>query len=240
MRITQNPPYSRQKSEWIMHTDVSRLQKQRKDPRRWNSEKLGYEQHQIPNKRSMSFVDPESRYGRVSSDYRGIPLPNPSHPPPMRQTSSPISSSEKSKSGSEMSTKLQHWDYVLMFLIFLFLALSFTSMGLTLVQILSPIITGVPKLLIFVISILCFTIVTYPILVLSGNRGCTLFFGILGGILLGTCALTMTLAMTPMASCFSSGYREDHPLTGGMEMRCVLVQSEIGLLWGGNSDFKVC
>jgi hypothetical protein len=80
---------------------------------------------------------------------------------------------------------------------------------------------------------MCFSIIIFPTIVLSGHRGLVLFFGITVLLLLITSALAIAFAMTPAGSCLNADYVVSHTLTDGNILRCQMVQAQCALLWIG-------
>lgn len=113
-----------------------------------------------------------------------------------------------------------------------YLIISFAILGLTLYLVLSD-LSPFPPILIYTLAIICFSIVIFPTIILSGHRGLILFFGITVLLLLSTSSLATAFAMTPVGNCANADYATSHTLTGGSRVRCQMVQTQCALLWIG-------
>jgi hypothetical protein len=113
-----------------------------------------------------------------------------------------------------------------------YLIISFAILGLTLYLVLSD-LSPFPPILIYTLAIICFSIVMFPTIILSGHRGLILFFGITVLLLLSTSSLATAFAMTPVGKCANADYATSHTLTGGSRVRCQMVQTQCALLWIG-------
>jgi hypothetical protein len=135
---------------------------------------------------------------------------------------------------SSRSKRRGLWWFRFLFAI-LYLLSAFAALAVNLILLLTQLSGSIPPLMIYIFSVICFSILTFPMITLSGQVGGILFFGILNTILQTTCALALTLSMAPTNSCAVSTYVLDHPMAGGLADRCRLVQADLALLWSSIS-----
>lgn len=133
----------------------------------------------------------------------------------------------------EIQTQSDLRIFLQIFFYSLYLLISFGILGLTLFLILTKTSNATPPLFKYTLFVICFSIVIFPVIILSRHKASIIFIGILVVIFLSASALAVVLAMAPLTSCGDMSYVQAHALTDGVQLRCQLVQAECALLWLG-------